>query len=418
MTAPSGVASGTLRRTALATLRFFSTLILVAGACVICLVLLEAVVRAWIGVSAARVSAATVAGPMAGKPWVRDFNKEFDATRNVQWEPYVYFRRIRPYHGKYVNIDSQGHRITPQPMTPTTPDARVFFLGGSTMWGSFQRDDHTVPAEASRRLQALVGAGHRIDVTNLGEQGWVNSQEVVELMLQLRAGQRPDVVVFMDGINDPFATLQAGKAGIPENEQKRATEFALGRKLDRTLYGHGLASDIRAIGALALAVLDHLETMQKLRTLVHRPDAPILAADSAARATAAVYEENVRIVEALSRAYDFTPIYLWQPTLHATDKKPTQFEARLLKSIAANPLQRRLGETYREMPRYLDSTMATIAHERFVDATHVFKDSTLPVFPDIVGHNTEESIPTIVDAFWPELQQVVAARLKARSAAH
>ena len=93
------------------------------------------------------------------------------------------------------------------------------------MWGTSQRDDKTIPAEASRRLQALAGPSRRIEVTNFGENGYVLTQEVIELMLQLRKGNVPDIVVFFDGINDAGATVQWGEGGNTQNESKRVAEF-------------------------------------------------------------------------------------------------------------------------------------------------------------------------------------------------
>ena len=382
------------------------------------LLVLEASCRIWLAWrdSSRRPVASLAVGPLAGKPWVAQFNREFDATREVAWRPFVYFRRNPSFRGQFINIDSLGHRVTPQPLTPERPAARVFFMGGSTMWGSFQRDDHTIPAEASRRLQALIGPGERVEVTNFGEQGWVNSQEIIELMLQLREGNRPDVVVFVDGINDPFATLQAGRAGIPQNEHKRVAEFAMGRKLDRTLYGPGLATDLRAGGVLLVAALQHLELVHQLQGMLPHPQAAQISADSAIRSLVRVYSENVRLVEALAAAYHFTPLYVWQPTLQATDKRLTVFEHELLRASYDNGRLSRLGEVYRMLPPRLDSAMATLVPDRFVDATHAFKDDTASAFTDVVGHNAEEAVPILVDAFWPRLREILVARSRVQSA--
>jgi hypothetical protein len=401
----------TLRRMLVGGWRFVQAFWMIIGVSLAMLLIAESCYRA---ASAAggrtRGSSATPAprGPFAGASWYREFSREFDATRALHWQPYVYFRRSPSYHGRYVNVDSLGRRVTPQPAVPAVPRARVFFFGGSTMWGSFQRDDHTIPAEAARRLQQVAGPGARIDVGNFGETGWVMTQEMLELMLQLRSGARPDVVVFYDGINDAFSALQYGVAGIPQNEEKRAAEFAMGRKLDRTLYGHGVLSDLRAVGTLELASLEHLELVQRLQSIAHPTSIKTVSVDSAARALTAVYAENARLIEALAKAYGFTPIYVWQPSLHATAKQVTPYEARLLQALDADPFQHHLRELHRIVPRMLDSAMASLAPGRFVDDATLFKGDTLAVFVDQVGHNTEQSVPAIVDSFWPALQAAVS----------
>jgi hypothetical protein len=406
--------SSITRRSAFAAFVFVRNTILIVGISLLLLLLAEGAVRMVLALRGSPARQDTPRSPMYGRSWVPLFNREFNATRAVHWQPYVYFRRGPAYHGTYLNLDSAGRRVTPQPASPAVPSARVFFFGGSTMFGSFQRDDHTIAAEASHRLQGLMEGKGRVDVTNFGEQGWVSTQELIELMLQLRAGNRPDVVVFVDGVNDGFATVQANHAGIPENEQKRVDEFTLGRKLDRTLAGHGLRSDLRALGALTLEGTHHLELTQQLKRLVSHREPTIAPAESLIRDMVRVYGENVRLVEALARAYNFTPIYVWQPTLQGTDKVMTPYEKRLAQIDAENAFDRRLTEVYRGAPTRLDSVIPMIASTRFIDATHAFQGKTLPAFTDPVGHNTEEAVPLIVDAFWPALQIAVRAKVHAR----
>ncbi len=43
--------------------------------------------------------------------WVSDYYEEFRRSLAVQWRPYVYWRR-KPYHGKHINIDTNGIRLT------------------------------------------------------------------------------------------------------------------------------------------------------------------------------------------------------------------------------------------------------------------------------------------------------------------
>lgn len=139
------------------------------------------------------------------------------------------------------------------------------------MWGTSQRGDRTIPAEAARRQREGADAV-------------------------------PDVVVFYDGINDVIAVLQNGVAGVPQNETNRATDFAMGRVLDRSRYNSGIGEDLRALGMLSRHALEQLEVVERLALFV-RPVAPLPTADSAAHALVRTYVENVRVVESMSRAY-------------------------------------------------------------------------------------------------------------------
>ena len=348
---------------------------------------------------AARRTHSGPSNPLDTTGWYRDYVREYESTFHMRWKPYVYFRRL-PFRGRFITIDSFGHRVVPQPAA-ATPERRVFFMGGSTMWGSYQRDSATIPAEAARRMLALPGPESGIEVTNLGESGYVFTQEMLELMLQLRAGNRPNVVVFYDGINDVAATLQSGAAGIPQNESNRVAEFAMGREVSG--FDSGLAKDLRTLFVLGKAGFQKSELVQRLQATVRPSVAPMISADSAVRDIVRVYTGNVRIIEALAATYGFEPVYVWQPALYSSQKHLTPFEQGFMTAIRNDPFQRRLQEVHLAVPRLLDSAMATIAPRRFVDASTLFAGDSQPVFADQLGHLTETAVPRIVDAIWPYL---------------
>jgi hypothetical protein len=237
------------------------------------------------------------------------------------------------------------------------------------------------------------------------------------LELELRAGNHPDVVVFYDGINDVGTTLQYGAAGIPQNESKRVSEFAMGRAIDRTGFARGLRKDLAAEGVLLREGFNQLEVVDWVKSKKPAPPLTFISADSAARSTVRVYVENMRIVEALAKAYGFQAIYVWQPSIHSTPKPLTKYEDRLVKRIKLDDFQNRTRETQLAIPPLVDSAMAAIAPGRFIDATSLFKGDTMSVFVDRIGHNTEASVPKIVDAFWPALQAAVQ-RTAPTAAAH
>jgi hypothetical protein len=218
-------------------------------------------------------------------------------------------------------------------------------------------------------------------------------------------------VVFFDGINDAGATVQWGEGGNTQNESKRVAEFAMGRKLDRTGADRGIRRDLRALGVLAMTSTEQLELLQKLKTMMPTTPQEFVSADSGAKSTVHYYTANVRLVEALAAEYGFTPIYVWQPTVHTTSKKLTRFEERLMFSIKADPFNSRLREVHFAIPPMLDSIMPRVAAGRFINASNLFHGDTTHIYVDRVGHNSEEAIVPIVDAFWPVLQAEVRRKL-------
>jgi lysophospholipase L1-like esterase len=352
----------------------------------------------------------TPGDPQEGLPWHAAYVREFDAVRAQRWQPYVYWRRAGGFRGRYVTVDDSGRRVTPQP-TAGAVALEVWLFGGSTMWGTGQRDSATIAAEVARRLAPLAGPGRRIVVVNHGENGWVSTQSLLALQLALRAGGRPGVVLFYDGINDVAATVQRGEGGVPQNEFKREHEFALGRTVDHQVTFRDGGDDAAALAALAGEALNQSAFVRWVRTLAPRRASTFAPADSVAAWTVAAYAANAGMVELLGRAHGFVPLYAWQPTPQATPKRLTRFEARLLADGDKDPYWRRLREAHPLAAARWRDTMAHVAPERALDLSGAFAGDSLAVFTDRTGHTTEAAVPRIVDAIWPALERAVRAQL-------
>ena len=52
---------------------------------------------------------------------------------------------------------------------------------------------------------------------------------IITLLLILQKGERPDVVIFYDGVNDTYSAFQQLRAGLPQNEFNREIEFNLSK---------------------------------------------------------------------------------------------------------------------------------------------------------------------------------------------
>jgi lysophospholipase L1-like esterase len=246
-----------------------------------------------------------VADSYQGVSWVDEYNKEFDACSAEDWHPYVYWRR-KPYTGKYININDKGLRKTIYKIDEAVkgkPVTKIFMFGGSTIWGSGVRDNFTIPS--------LVGSGLakqaiHAEVINFGESGYVSTQEMTELFLQLREGNTPDLVVFYDGANDVFSAYQLGKAGIPQNENNREEEFNALRSKKRSL----------------MVFFESLKTLSTVKFIIGliQPEMkplPYRGSDieKLASETIDVYLKNITTINLWAKEYGFKVIYYWQPTI-------------------------------------------------------------------------------------------------------
>jgi lysophospholipase L1-like esterase len=297
--------------------------------------------------------------------FARTYYEEYERSNVVRWRPYVYWRR-KPYHSEYINVDTSGLRITPA-LTPSpsgsTRPLTIFMFGGSTMWGTGARDAFSIPALVARELQH---AGVSSEVTNFGETGYVSTQNLIALMLELRVGRRPDVVVFYDGINDTYSAYSQQRVGVPHNEWNRVDEFNLS-SAPLTRQGRVFVGEM----APRLAIL-HL-TQRVLRRVgladsAPRPPRP----DSLTRLVISTYLSNVELLQALGAHYRFEPLAYWQPTVF---QKPrlTKYESAERAKVPV------IGAFFQKTYARLKAS----DHDGLVhDLSDVFADVSDPVYVD------------------------------------
>jgi hypothetical protein len=247
-----------------------------------------------------------------GETWPIEHYRELDQVEE-RWQPYSYFRP-KAFQGQTITIGDDGLRATWRPPAPVGDrpagdSVKVLMLGGSSLWGFGARDDQTIPSLLARMLRER---GRRVEIRNLSGIGYVSTQEVITLSLELQAGYRPDVVVFFDGVNDTASALLEKEAGLTTNEINRRNEFNLLQSAPRlsTALASRLLKDSAAY-RFAQAVRIRLtgETVAS-NGLPSEEAVQLLAADVVARYTA-----NVKTVEILAQGYGFRHFFFWQPVI-------------------------------------------------------------------------------------------------------
>ncbi len=317
--------------------------------------------------------------------WVREYIREMNGgARETGWHPYVYWHR-KPHHGKYLNVDEAGVRRTwNSTPSPAPGQLKVFMFGGSTLWGVGARDDFTIPSHVAKKLNAQLDSG--VWVTNFAEEGYVSTQGVIALMLELRKGNVPDVVVFFDGVNDTFSAFQNGVAGISENENHRVAEF---NSLARFNWR-------QTIETLALYRL----TAGLLRYRGGSPSAMFAPSDgrsidALAPAVVEVYLQNVRIVDALAQRFGFRAIFFWQPTVF-TKKHLSQRERRWYGQPVAAFAGFGSGTSFHGVNGALRERIRTSRIDNVHDLSGVFDEGSGTIFID-EWHITEAANEKIAE---------------------
>jgi hypothetical protein len=123
------------------------------------------------------------------------------------YRPWVQFSEP-PFSGQLVNIDTDESgfaiRRTSNAAAAGKPVARIYVFGGSSTFGYNVADEHTWPSHLARILNErarTAGLGRVFHVVNYGRGFYYSTQQAMLVADLLRAGYRPSVVVFMDGIN-------------------------------------------------------------------------------------------------------------------------------------------------------------------------------------------------------------------------
>jgi lysophospholipase L1-like esterase len=347
----------------------------------------------------------------AGASWPIQHQRELEQL-DARWEPFVYFRQ-RAFAGQTITIDDRGRRQIwssagsprestddPRGGSATETEAlkkpRLLLLGGSALWGFGARDEFTIPSLLAKELHAR---GIDVEIDNLAEIGYVNTQEIIALQRQIEAGEQPDLVVFYDGVNDTTSALLEGEAGVSTNEVNRRHEFNIRQ------------SPLRLTGALIRKLVHDSASFRLADALGQRltgHSAAIRVESSAGRIETLAedvvrrYIANLRLVEGLGRSHGFRAWFFWQPVVF--DKQPrTTFEQDELAKLAwAEPMFNRVYSKVRGSNE-LENNRA------FLDLSKIFHDDPETRFIDYC-HTTETAnaqlAASMAEVLLPALQEL------------
>jgi lysophospholipase L1-like esterase len=346
-----------------------------------------------------RPDRAALADAYAGAEWSVAYFDEFRRKVRVEWKAYVEWWH-RPFRGAYVTLDQRGLRRTPGEEAADDGAVRVLCFGGSTMMGMGARDEQTIPAVLTRRLEEL---GHRVAVTNYGQLGHNSTQEVITLQQLLKAGKPIDIAVFYDGINEMACAEQTGRADGLFNEERRRAEFNL------------LHPDRRRdlfVAALIMAAPRTLRRLRRLTGLALRGPLPAPEADLSrldvrclADDVVAGYVSNLRLVRLLAREYGFRPLFFWQPVI-TTKRLQTPDEQRWSNDYTSDPAGRRKLYTAVVTARRCCRALAEAPDA--IDLSALFDDWLGAVYIDLY-HLSEEGNAAVAEAMLPAVAAAVSA---------
>lgn len=303
-----------------------------------------------------------------GDEWAAEFWPE-ERLRQKSRKVYVPFLiwGVTHWHGKYINNDEGTTGLWRRTINPTRNDCKstpvtVWIFGGSTMYGTGVPDWATLPSYLSRDLN--VGRSDCIVVSNFGVEGYVTNQELILLMEQLKAGRRPNIVIFYDGLNDAGA---AGPSSGPPKPHfyveivKARIEGSISGRFDFLRDSYTLR--------VAGAILGSLFPRHSVRSVLDELHPKAVA-------TLDNYQANLGVLKVLAKAYNFRIYCFWQPSLYYGHKPLVPFEQEL---PVSDPWSRIVTAVYQEAETRAVNT------EDFIFLGGIFDSVKEPVYVD-QGH--------------------------------
>lgn len=324
---------------------------------------------------------------LADSPWRFGYFTEFGRLR-YDYVSYLYAQAATA-HGRYINTTG-GVRRSYEPAV-TSPMPKLWFFGGSAMWGEGQRDGHTIASEVARLAEA---DGLPVHVTNRGERAWVLWQEALRFEQRLAHEPAPDLAVFYDGANEfglqaehpyPDPTV-AGFDGWSEALSGRGLEP--GQTHATPVPGIGMRtalSDLfdryRSTSAVG-RIVGNVGSIFAAHPAAAQEDGAEGASEAAQdRAVADIYRRGRSLVDQIAADAGVATRYFWQPVSVSRPSYRSTAQAMAPETIDLTGALDQVDE-----PVYVDS----------------------PEVDDFI-HTNEHGARLIAEAMWPHLRPQVEA---------
>lgn len=306
--------------------------------------------------------------------WLADYKREAaNQLTHTRWQAFFYWLS-KPYKGTHININKKGFRKTNQ-YYKLKPQKRILILGGSTIWGWGARDSYTIPS-----LLACQYAKHNIDVevTNAGQLGFVNTQEIIMFMLKFDMDGF-DKVIFYDGLNDIVTAFQNNSALVAQNEFMRVTHFNQS-KLD-------IFKVLLKDTSLIRIISEYTNNTDTSTVMLNRNKFQL---NSLAKQLCSRLIKNYELIEALAVYYNFEFEFFWQPTIFSKKEK-TAYEQILHQSVA------QYDDLYHYVYKMISQKLVTKTHYHdisncldltencYIDPWHVDEKSNLYIADRIIA---------------------------------
>jgi lysophospholipase L1-like esterase len=273
----------------------------------------------------------------AGEPWRVQLGAEINQVwAQKRYDPYLGWT-MPDIEGKHVHV-SDGVRRSWAPTPAGGDPVTVYFLGGSAMFGLYQRDEHTIPSEVARLAAA---DGIELRAVNYGRLAYVNWQEVLLLEQLVTRGSAPDLAVFYDGFNEILGQFQLG----PHDEVTHLEAAEVDRRLGLGQRGGKRPEDEESLPGAARRAWADVSLVHRLGRAAGVLEEPVDDSQPAApggplwpdqterpgrrgKLAATIHGRGVDLGRRLASSYGFETAFFWQPFLYSKRMHPGEEQLR------------------------------------------------------------------------------------------
>lgn len=208
-----------------------------------------------------------------------------------RWYHYEAFTQFKekPIDGRYVNVSKFGYREnkSKNPWPANKSHFNVFVFGGSTTFGYGILDDQTIPAYLQDYLRE--GLFEDITVYNFGRSNYYSTQERVLFEKLIVDGHKPDLVVFIDGLNEFYH--HENKPQLTEKLEKFIKNPNSFKKYDLAIF----------------------KVVRRIKKHFKQDDSEKTRTQPNLENVIARYQINKKMIEAIAKEMKIKTLFVWQP---------------------------------------------------------------------------------------------------------
>ncbi len=211
---------------------------------------------------------------------------EMGLANAFEFDTWLQFRN-KSISGRYVNVNGYIRKSIPEFISKGTDTLRIWFFGGSTMWGFNVTDEETIPSKFAQLYQQTTKHTKSLHVINFGTRAYISFQELKLLQDRLLYETQPDIVIFLDGLNDVISSptplfREPLYTGYMREYFKGNFPIARGKNIKDSIEKYYQQNGVRSINEIA-------STLFKNYTL------------------------TIKSVEQTGKSYGFHSLFVWQP---------------------------------------------------------------------------------------------------------